>query len=255
MSRIIVVVSGKGGVGKTTVTANLGIMLAMSGAKVTVADADIGLNNLDMALGLEDRVIYDIVDIAEGKCSLKQSLIEAPYLKNLRLIPSAKAYCSKRVGVEVYSNVIGEASLNADYVLIDAPAGVESGFHRAVCAAREALLVTTPHLNAIKDADRTARLLTTYNVSHIGLVVNRARGDLILRGLEIAPSTVAELLRLTLYGAVPESDKVHVGSIASERRDSAFTAFRMLAERIEGSSDKLYDVTHDYRGLKKFFRR
>ncbi len=255
MARIIVVVSGKGGVGKTTVTANLGVMLALSGARVVLADADIGLNNLDVALGVEDRVVYDVIDIADGKANLKQALVEIPYAKNLKLIPSAKAYGSKRVGIEVYSGLIGEASLSSDYVIIDAPAGVEGGFHRAVCAAREALIVTTPHINAIKDADRTARLLTTYNVGGTSLVVNRVRGDLINKGLEIAPETVAELMRLPLAGAVPESDKVNVESLVSEKKDSAFSAFCMLAKKISGESDDIYDVMANYKGIRRFFRR
>lgn len=255
MARIIVVVSGKGGVGKTTITANLGVMLGLSGARVVLADADIGLNNLDVALGVEDRVVYDVIDIADGKANLKQALVEIPYAKNLKLIPSAKAYGSKRVGVDIYSGFIGEASLTSDYILIDAPAGIESGFHRAVCSAREAIIVTTPHINAIKDADRTARLLTTYNVGSTSLIVNRVRGDLIHKGLEIAPETIAELMRLPLVGAVPESDKVNVESLVSERRDSAFQAFCMLAKKISGKSEEVYDVMENFKGIRRFFRR
>ncbi len=255
MARIIVIVSGKGGVGKTTVTANLGLMLALDGYKVVLADADVGLNNLDVALGLDDRVVYDIVDVADGKANLNQALVKSPYLDNLRLIQSAKAYSSKRVSTEFYSGIIGEASLMSDYVLVDAPAGVESGFHRAVCAAREALVVTTPHVSAIKDADRTARLLGTYNVSGIGLVVNRVRGDLVNKGMQLSPETVSELMRLPLVGVIPESDKVNIDSVATERRDSAFVAFHMLSGRVAGDSEDVYNACRGYGRLSKFFKR
>lgn len=257
MARTIVVASGKGGVGKTTVTANLGVLLAMDGKRVILADADIGLNNLDVALCIENRVVYDIVDVAEGRAGLRDALVKDKFVPTLSVLPSAKANCSDRVRAAAFAGIIAEASTYSDYVLIDAPAGVETGFHRAVSAAREAIVVTTPHVSAIRDADRTVSILSTYNISRMGLVVNRVRGDLVNRGETVPPEKIAALLRLPLYGVIPESDAVGVYTVLNAYgRDGAAEAYRMLKEYVAGSGNEVYDCTRRFRGLfgrlKKF---
>ena len=250
MARTVVIASGKGGVGKTTVTANLGILLAMTGKRVILADADIGLNNLDVALCIESRVVYDVVDVAEGRAGLRDALVKDKFVPTLSVLPSAKANSSDRVKAAAFAGIIAEASAMADFVIIDAPAGVEAGFHRAVSAAREAIVVTTPHVSAIRDADRTVSLLSTYNVSRIGLVVNRVRGDLVNKGETVPPEKIAELLRLPLYGVIPESDAIGVYTVLnSYGREGAAEAFRLLAEYVTGSGREVYDYTRRYRGF------
>ena len=177
MARTILIASGKGGVGKTTLTANLGLALAKEGYRTLLIDADIGLNNLDVALGVEDKVVYDIIDVIDGRAKIKQALVEDNEGYGLKLLPSAKAYCSERVKAATFTSLVTEAQMYADYVFIDAPAGVDQSFHRAACSAREAIIVTTPHVSAIKDADRAISVLSTYSLKGMGVVVTRFRKD------------------------------------------------------------------------------
>ncbi len=254
MARTILIASGKGGVGKTTVTANLGLKLAKEGYRTLLIDGDIGLNNLDVALGVEDKVVYDIIDVIEGRAKIKQALVEDNEGTGLKLLPSAKAHCSDRVKAGTFTSIVTEAQLYADYVLIDAPAGVELGFHRTACSAREAIIVTTPHVSAVKDADRVLSLLGTYDIRGIGLVVNRVRGDLEVKGETLDARSIAELLRLPLYGVIPESDRIGVYSTISNRmHDKASIAYDMLKDVILKRSEQVYDCTRN-RFLGRFFR-
>lgn len=253
MARTIVVVSGKGGVGKTTVTANLGRALAARGRRVTLVDADIGLNNLDVALDLEDRVVYDILDVADGRIEPAEALVSDKDYPDLKLLPSVKCGVSDKIKAARFAAIASVLNMTSDYLIIDAPAGVENGFHRAVCAAKEALVITTPHLSAVKDADRTARLLYTYDVKSVGLVVNRVRYDLTDRGEAVAPEKIAELMRLKLVGALPESDVIGINVVCGEKGESA-KAYACLADFIEGKSDKIYSPDTG-RGLFSLFKR
>lgn len=237
MAKIYLIASGKGGVGKTTVCANLGIAYAKDGYNVILIDGDIGLNNLDVALGIEDRITYDMVDVLEGRAKLSQALIRMDKVKNLRLLPSTKVNVSERVKAPMFSSLVSEAAEQADVVFIDAPAGIEKSFHRAASAAREAIIVTTPHISAIKDADRAIAMLSTYCLKGIGLVVNRVRNDLIAKGEILDAESIAELLRCPLYGTIPESDRIGVYStIDGYGRDKAHKAYEALKDRLISGS-------------------
>ena len=239
MAKRYLVASGKGGVGKTTVCANLGIAYALEGYNVILIDADIGLNNLDVTLGLEDKIIYDLVDVLENRVKIHQALIGMDSLQNLKLLPSSKVSVSDRVTTTMFINIINEASMIADVILIDAPAGIENGLHRAASAANEAIIVTTPHVSAIKDADRAISVLSTYGLKGMGVVVNRFRNDLFNKGEILDAESIAELLRVPLYGVIPESDKLGVYSnIISCGRDKVIQSYNDIKQNLLGRGIK-----------------
>ncbi|MBQ8178178.1 MAG: septum site-determining protein MinD [Clostridia bacterium] len=233
MAKIYLVASGKGGVGKTTICANLGIAYAKDGYNVILVDGDIGLNNLDVTLGVEDRIRYDIVDVLEGKAKLNQALIAMDGLKNLRLLPSSKVNVSERIRTPMFKKVVDELSEQADYIFIDAPAGIEYGFHRCATASQQAIIVTTPHISAIKDADKAIATLSTYSLKGIGIVVNRVRQDLVDKGEVLDAESIADLLRCPLYGVIPESDRIGIYSVVEGRgRDKARFAYDQLKDNL-----------------------
>ena len=181
MARKIVVTSGKGGVGKTTVTANLGVQLAKNGCRVVVCDLDFGLNNVDVVLGVENLASFDVIDAIEGRCRPKQALVRHPRYPTLYSLASNRI-SERYVSPQAVRLILDTLAPQFDYILIDSPAGIDEGFHRAVACAEEALLVTTPHISAMRDADRVGNMLKGYRLSRIGLVVNMVRGDLVRRG-------------------------------------------------------------------------
>ena len=202
MGEIIVVTSGKGGVGKTTTTANIGVGLAQSGKKVIVIDTDLGLRNLDVVMGLENRIVYNLVDVIEGKCRLKQALIHDKRYENLYLLPSAQTKDKSAVSPEQMKKLTGELKEEYDYVLLDCPAGIEQGFQNAIAGADRALVVTTPEVSAIRDADRIIGLLETNQIHKIDLIINRIRIDMVKRGDMMSVDDVNEILSVNLIGAV-----------------------------------------------------
>ncbi len=224
MARKIVVTSGKGGVGKTTVCCNLGVQLAASGFRVIVCDLDFGLNNADVALGTENLARYDIIDAVEGRCRPKQALVRHPRFPQLHVL-SSNRIAERYVSPQAVRLVLEALSPQFDFVLIDSPAGIEEGFHRAVSCAEEALLVTTPHVSAVRDADRVAGILKSYRLAREGLVVNMVRRDLCRKGEALPPEEIAPMLRLPLAAVVPEEDKLFLENIRARSR-----AFRLLAE-------------------------
>lgn len=256
MGRKIVVTSGKGGVGKTTVTANLGLTVAAMGYSVALVDADIGLNNLDVALALENRVIYDIGDVADGRCRLKQALVSDERYANLRLLPSAKIN-SEKIKTAEFSSIVNELSASFDFVFIDSPAGIENGFHRAVTAAREAIVVVTPHISSVRDADKVVSLVSTYSPDSLGLVVNRVRGDMVLKGAVMAENDIASLLRVKLIGAIPEDDGVSTGGRLDDSGGERIKkAYSMLVSYVVNGSGDIYDSVRPYKGvLYRMFTR
>ena len=250
MSKVYLVASGKGGVGKTTVCANLGLAFASEGYSVALVDADIGLNNLDVALGVEDRVTYDLVDVIEERVRLNKAMIEVS--PNLVLLPSSKINVSDRVSASMLRKVVADIRLSADVVFIDAPAGIDVGLHRAASCATEAIIVTTPHVSAIKDADRTIGVLSTYPIKGMGVVVNRYRSDLFNRGEILDAESIAEILHVPLYGAIPESDKIGVYStIEGYGRDKAKQAYYDVRDTLKNGGRS----RNGRKNNSNFFRR
>ena len=257
MARKIVLTSGKGGVGKTTVCANLGMNLAKLGFRVALIDVDIGLNNMDVVMGIENQIIFDITDVIMGKCRAKQALVQDRYISSLYIMPSAHAYNKVNILGEHIKNVLDALERTFDYILIDCPAGVEAGFHRAVFPANEALIVVTPHLSSIRDADKVCALLDEYNIQYKGLVINRMRGDLMLNGDLLNIENIVKSLNLPLLGVIPEDDAIGSscsvgGRIQSQESARAFT---LLSENIHNGSKKIFDCTYKYRGLMGYLKR
>lgn len=252
MARSIVITSGKGGVGKTTLTANLGRSLAKIGQRVVMLDTDLGLNNLDVLMDIERKIVYDLIDVIENKCRVKQALIEDNVVKGLYILPSAHSYDKSRVNGQNIKAVINSLCLTFDYILVDCPAGIEVGFHRAVSACSEALVVTTPHISAIRDADKVIQLLKSYKIENINVVVNRARGDLILNSEMVNYSDVGQLLKVNPIGVIPEDDAVNLLSnlgLVTNRKSSGWEAFDILARNIHFGTSEIYDVTKKFKGL------
>ena len=216
MGEVIVITSGKGGVGKTTTTANIGIGLAKLGKKVIVIDTDLGLRNLDVVLGLENRIIYNIVDVINGNCRLKQALIKDTQFPELCLLPSAQTKDKSAVSPEQMKALIDELRENFDYVLLDCPAGIEQGFKNAIAGADRAFVVTTPEVSAIRDADRIVGLLEANEMQRIDLIINRIRMDMVKRGDMLKVEDVNEILSLPLIGVVPDDEQIVVSTNQGE---------------------------------------
>lgn len=257
MARKIVLTSGKGGVGKTTVCANLGINLAKLGFRVAIVDTDIGLNNMDVVLGLDRQVVFDITDIIMGRCRPKQALVQDKKISSLYLLPSAHAYNKVSILGEHIKSVVDSLDSSFDYILIDCPAGVEAGFHRAVFPAKEAIVVVTPHLSSIRDADKVIGLLNDYDIGFTGLVVNRMRGDLLLNGDMMDIESIVKALNIPLLGVIPEDDAIGSSCSMGGRVQSVESAraFTLLSENLHNGSKKIFDCTYKYRGLMGYIRR
>lgn len=228
MARKIVVTSGKGGVGKTTVTANFGVQLAKSGYRVIVCDLDFGLNNIDVVLGVENMATFDVIDAIEGRCRPKQALVRHPRYATLYSLASNRI-TDRYVSPQAVRLILDSLSPQYDFILIDSPAGIDEGFHRAVACAEEALLVTTPHISAMRDADRVVGMLKGYRLAHIGLVVNMVKKDLIRKGEILTPDEISEMLRVPLVAVVPDEDKIFLENVTDRSR-----AFRLLAQSYTG---------------------
>ncbi len=205
--RRIVVTSGKGGVGKTTTTANLGAALAKRGMRVVLVDADIGLRNLDLVLGLEKRIVFDLVEVAEGRCQLRQALIKDKRFESLAILPAAQTRDKDAITEAQFEAIVAQAAEQADYVLIDCPAGIEGGFRNAVAGAKEAIIVTTPEVSAIRDADRVVGKVNDRGMP-MRLIVNRLRPEMVRTGDMLSVEDVCEILAIELLGVVPDDAEV-----------------------------------------------
>ncbi len=206
-ARRIVITSGKGGVGKTTTTANVGAALAKRGHRVILIDADIGLRNLDLVLGLEKRIVFDLVEVAEGRCQLRQALIKDKRFESLSILPAAQTRDKDAITESQFAAIVEQAAEAADYVLIDCPAGIEGGFRNAIAGAKEAIVVTTPEVSAIRDADRVVGKLNDKHLP-IRLIVNRLRPDMVRSGDMLSVEDVCEILSVELIGIVPDDEEI-----------------------------------------------
>ena len=260
-ANVITVTSGKGGVGKTTVTVNLAVSLALRGRKVVCIDGDIGLRNMDVILGLENRIVYDLVDAAEGRCRLKQAMIHDKRLNDLYLIPASQTRDKDAVTPEQMIQICNDLRDEFDYIIIDSPAGIEQGFKNAVAPADRILIVTNPEVSAVRDADRIIGLIEAEGKGPGELVLNRINKAMVERGDMMNQDDVNELLAIDLIGLIPEDENVIVSTnrgtpIAFDEKTAAGKAFRNLAARVEGESvpfDEL-DVKDSFMSrLKKFF--
>ncbi|MCQ2387014.1 MAG: septum site-determining protein MinD [Clostridia bacterium] len=256
MARKIVITSGKGGVGKTTVTANLGGALANLGERVALIDVDLGLNNLDVVMGVENKIAYDMQDILEGRCRIKQALVEDREKKNLFILPSGNLSPNSSISGQQIKLIIEGISDTFDYVLIDCPAGIDIGFHRAVSCADEAIVIATPSLTSLRDADKVITVLKSYALDSIGLVVNRARGDLMMSEKMMMPSEIESLLKTELVGVIPEEDCVFLtGGYPLFKNSDSYKAYKILAQNVHKKTKKIFDVTSKYSGFFGSIRR
>lgn len=247
MGRRIVITSGKGGVGKTTVTANLAVKLAASGEHVVAIDGDLGLNNLDVALGVEGNISYDIFDCMSGRCRVKQALIPIPDYNNLFLLPARFGKNSIEGELRVFSRIVSELSNNFDYVLIDCPAGMGSEFRRAVVAADEAIIIITPHVSSIRDADKIKSLIYSYGVENVYALINRERGDLVASGENLRCDEIASLVGLKLIGTIPEKDEIQFNGIC--KKGISGKAFTIIASNLKNGKSRIIDYSLTYSGF------
>ena len=206
--RVVTITSGKGGVGKTTATANIGAALAAEGHKVVCLDADIGLRNLDVVLGLENRIVYDLVDIVEGRCRLRQAMIRDKRLPELYLIPAAQTRDKSAVSPSDMVRLCNELREEVDWVIIDSPAGIERGFRNAIAPADRVLVITNPEVSAVRDADRIIGLIEAEEKGPAQLVINRIKPNMVRRGEMLSADDVLELLAVELIGLVPDDENI-----------------------------------------------
>jgi len=237
--KVITVTSGKGGVGKTTATANLGAGLAHLGHKVVCIDADIGLRNLDVVLGLENRIVYDLVDVVEGRCRLRQAMIRDKRLPDLFLIPAAQTRDKSAISPSDMITLADELRPEYDWILIDSPAGIERGFRNAVAPADIVLVVTNPEVSAVRDADRIIGLIEAEEKGPARLVINRIKPEMVRRGDMLAVNDIMELLAVQLIGLIPDDENVLVSTnrglpVVLDGKSKAGQAFRNIARRLEG---------------------
>ena len=246
-ARVIVITSGKGGVGKTTTTANIGASLAEKGHKVLLIDTDIGLRNLDVVMGLENRIVYDLIDVIEERCRISQALIKDKRCPNLVLLPAAQIRDKNDVNADQMKELISSLKDSFDYILIDCPAGIEQGFKNAIAAANEAIVVTTPEVSATRDADRIIGLLEAAGIKNPRLVINRLRIDMVKDKNMLSVEDILDLLAVKLLGVVPDDENVVISTNKGEplvyKGDSlAAKAFKNIASRIEGVEVPLLDL-------------
>lgn len=255
MGEVIVVTSGKGGVGKTTTTANVGTGLAKLDKKVVLIDTDIGLRNLDVVMGLENRIVYNLVDVIEGNCKIKNALIKDKRYPNLYLLPAAQTRDKSAVSPEEMKVLCDQLKSEFDYIIMDCPAGIEQGFQNAIAGADRALVVTTPEVSAVRDADRIIGLLEANEMGRTDLIVNRLRIDMVNRGDMLSADEVVEILAINLIGVVPDDENIVVATNNGEPLvgdDSlAGQAYMNICKRIIGEDVPLLDLN----AKKGFFSR
>ena len=260
MSECIVVTSGKGGVGKTTTTANLGVALALAGHTVAVVDADIGLRNLDVILGLENRIVYDLVHVVEGECRVKQALIRDKRTEGLFLLPAAQTRDKNAVSPDHMRRLVAQLKETHDYVLVDCPAGIEQGFKNSIAGADRAIIVTTPEVSAIRDADRIIGLVEAAELPEPQLIINRYRARMVQAGDMMDKDDILEILAIPLLGIIPESDDVIISSnrgqpVVYDEESRVGEALRRIARRLDGDTEIPFIALEQNAGFWTTFKR
>ncbi|HSM55540.1 MAG TPA: septum site-determining protein MinD [Candidatus Sulfomarinibacteraceae bacterium] len=248
-AKVITITSGKGGVGKTTVTANLAAALAIIGQRVVAIDSDIGLRNLDVVMGLENRIVYDLVDVVEGRCRLSQAMIRDKRFPDLHLIPAAQTRDKMAVSPSDMILVCDQLRQDSDYIVIDSPAGIERGFRNAIAPADQILIVTNPEVSAVRDADRIIGLIEAEEKGPGKLIINRLKPEMVARGDMLSVADVVDILAIDLLGVIPEDEAILVSSnrglpvaMSSANSTSASQAFRNIARRLEGNDVPLMEL-------------
>ncbi|NMP21241.1 septum site-determining protein MinD [Sulfobacillus harzensis] len=254
MGEAIVITSGKGGVGKTTTTANIGAGLAQAGQRVALIDADIGLRNLDVVMGLENRIVYDLVDVVEGFAKLKHALIKDKRFENLYLLPAAQTRDKTAVSPDQMRDLVGEMKQEFDFVLIDCPAGIEQGFKNAVAGSDKAVVVATPEVSSVRDADRIIGLLEAEEKHHPALIVNRIRPSMVKKGDMMDINDMIEILAIDLLGVVPDDEFIVVSTNRGEpavlnNTSKAGEAYRDIARRLMGENVPMMKLEDDAQGF------
>ncbi|HEY9666952.1 MAG TPA: septum site-determining protein MinD [Coleofasciculaceae cyanobacterium] len=261
MSRIIVITSGKGGVGKTTVTANLGMAIARLGRQVALVDADFGLRNLDLLLGLENRVVYTALEVLAGQCRLEQALVKDKRQEGVVLLPAAQSRMKEAVNPAQMKKLLGVLAQKFEYILVDSPAGIETGFQNAIAAAGEALIVTTPEVAAVRDADRVVGLLEAQGIKKIQLIINRLKPAMVQADQMMSVQDVQEILAVPLIGVVPDDERVIVSSnrgeplVLAEHVSLPGIAINNIARRLEGEKIPFLDLMAEHENILSRIRR
>ena len=261
MTRIIVVTSGKGGVGKTTCTSNLGMALAQRGKKVVVVDADFGLRNLDLLLGLENRIVFTALDVLAGECKIEKALVKDKRQPNLAMLAAAQNRSKESITPDQMKELVQGLKGKCDFVLIDCPAGIEMGFQNAIAAAKEAIVVTTPEISAVRDADRVVGLLEANDIKNVKLLVNRLKAAMVQEDQMMSVQDVLDILAIPLLGVIPDDERVIVSAnrgeplVLEQKLSLAGIAFSNVARRILGEKVPFMDLSAPHDDLFSRLRR